>query len=330
MLKALIIGLGSIGRRHLQILAQMDDGKIICCRSGKGRVVPGFDAKHGVKTVNNLNQAIAEKPDFAIIANPTSLHVETALSLASAGIPFLIEKPVSDRLEGLDSLQRTVSEQSIPVMVSFQLRHHPGYKQLLQMINSGEIGKPLSLQGYVGQYLPEWRPNEDYRQSYSAKKDLGGGVILDLCHEIDIAISILGNVNKVSCLCDHYSDLQIETEDMADITMEHTSKTLSHVHLNYLERGYEWVTKVMGTLGTVIWDYRRGYVKIIRADSTSRRWNDPNGFERDWLFREQLKQWLEVLDGKTVPAVNLVEGIAVTKVALAAKRSSQEKRHIEV
>ena len=158
----------------------MVDCEILCWRSGKGRVAPGFDDKFGIKTVNNLNQAVAEKPDFAIISNPTHLHVDTALDLARASIPFLIEKPVSDRLEGLDSLKKTILEKNLPVMVGFQLRHHPGYKQFVRLISSGEIGRPLSLQGYVGQYLPDWRPDDDYRESYSAKKELGGGVILDL------------------------------------------------------------------------------------------------------------------------------------------------------
>ena len=329
-MKALIIGMGSIGRRHLRLLRELIDVEILCFRSGKGRVVPGFDNNYRFKTVDNLDQAIGERPDFAIIASPTSLHVENALTLARASIPFLIEKPVSDRLEGLDILKKTVLEKNLPVIVGFQLRHHPGYKQLLQLINSGEIGTPLSFHGYVGQYLPDWRPEEDYRMSYSAKRDLGGGVILDLCHEIDIAISIFGQVVRVSSFCDHYSDLEIETEDMADIIMEHQGRRLSHVHLNYLERQYEWVTRIMGSLGTVIWDYGRGYVEIIRPDGTTGRWNDPDGLERDWLFREQLKQWLEILDGKNVPAVSLDDGIIVTRVALAAKLSSEEKRHIEL
>ena len=329
-MKALFIGLGSIGRRHLRLLAEIVDVKALWCRSKKGRIEQGFVDKYRIEVFDNLDQAIAEKPDFGIIANPTAVHVETALGLARAGIPFLIEKPVSDRLEGLDKLKKTVSEKNLPVMVGFQLRYHPGYKQLLYLINSGEIGSPMSLQGYVGQYLPDWRPDCDYRQSYSASKALGGGVILDLCHEIDIAISILGKVIQVSCLCDHYSELEIESEDIADIIMEHQGRRLSHLHMNYLERHYEWVTRVMGTLGTVIWDYGRGYVELIRADGTIQRWNDPDGFERDWLFRDQLRQWLGVLDGRGCPEANLEDGINVTRVALAAKRSSQEKRHIKL
>jgi predicted dehydrogenase len=308
----------------------MAEVEVLWYRSGKGRSGQAPDEMYGMRVFENLDQAIAEEPDFGIIANPTSLHVSTALCLAKAGIPFLIEKPVSDRLEGLDELKQTVSEENLPVMVGFQLRYHPGYKQLLHLISSGQIGDPMNLQGHVGQYLPEWRPDGDYRQSYSASKDMGGGVILDLCHEIDVAISILGDVVRVCCLCDHYSELQIESEDMAEIIMDHQGRRLSHLHLNYLERNYNWVTRVMGTLGTVVWDYGRGYVELTRFDGTTQRWSDPDGFDRDCLFRDQLRQWLGVLDGAVQPEANLENGIDATRVALAAKCSSRERRHVEL
>ena len=329
-MKALLIGLGSIGQRHIRLFKEIADIKILCLRSGKGQDLREFKERYEIETFDKIGQAISRNPDFAIITNPTALHVDAALPLAQANIPFFIEKPVSDRLEGMDTLYRIVQDKGLPVMVGFQLRFHPGFKKLIQLVNSGEIGRPMSLQGYTGQYLPDWRPGNDYRQSYSAKKDMGGGVILDLCHEIDIAISVLGPVNKVSCVCDRYSDLKIETEDMAEIIMDHQNKRLSHIHLNYLERGYERFTRVMGTLGTVIWDYGRGYVEIIRSDGSIERWDDPDGFERDWLFRDQLKQWLDVLSGRATPEVNLEDGINVTRVALAAKRSSNENRHIEL
>ena len=325
-----MVGLGSIGNRHIRVLENMIPVKIDCYRSGKGTAHKMSSGQPEIEHSHNMDECIGKKPDFGIIANPTVFHLETALKFAHAGIPFLIEKPVSDRYEGLQSLQKIVLEREIPVLVGFQMRYHPGFRRLSAIIDSGEIGRPLSLQGYVGQYLPDWQPKEDYRKKYSARKDLGGGVILDLCHEIDIAMAIMGEVVRVSCICDHYSDLEIETEDMADISMEHKNRGISHIHLNYLERGYEWVTRVMGTNGTATWDCGRGYVEIVRSDGTSERWNDPHGFERDWLFRDQLINWLKVLDGKDTPEIDLVDGINVTRVALAAKRSSEQSRHIEL
>ena len=329
-MKALFVGLGSIGRRHLRLLRELTEVEILWCRSGQGASGAEWAKDNQIKMFEDLSRAMDEGPDFAVISNPTSLHVETAITLAPKGIPLLIEKPLSDRMEGLDILKGIVEEKSLPVMVGFQLRHHPGFQFLLELLRNGDLGKPLSLQGYVGQYLPDWRPSVDYQKCYSARKDLGGGVILDLCHEIDIAVSILGKVHKVSCFCDHYSDLRIETEDMAEITMEHQDGGLSHLHLDYVEKGYEWATRVLCSAGTVTWDCGKGYVEWKRADGRVQRKEDPGDFNRDSLFREQLRHWLRVLDGKTAPSANLAEGIFVTEVALAAKRSSREKRHIEL
>ncbi len=324
-MKVLFIGLGSIGIRHLKNLNKIDKFRFIHFRSGLSN--PHSYNNETINTFYNLEDAINDRPDFAIISNPTALHLETALNLSRNNIPFLIEKPVSDRIEGLDELQKIVNEKKLSVMVGFQMRQHPSFKKMLDIVQSGKIGTPVSIHGYVGQYLPDWRVSQDYRKSYSASKEMGGGVIFDLCHEIDIAVSLFGKAKKVSCICGHYSDLEIETEDLADITIEHENKT-SHIHLNYIERGYEWSTRVTGTEGTVIWNYGEGYTQLVCADGSKEHWDDPEGFNRDWLFRKQLEVWLKVLKGEESPTVTLTEGIHVTQIAIAAKQSSEESRHI--
>ncbi len=140
----------------------------------------------------------------------------------------------------------------------------------------------------------------------------------------------MGKVKKVSCLCNHCSELRIETEDIADISLEHEDGRLSHIHLNYLERGYEWVTRVLGTSGSALWDYGRGHVEWKRIDGSIEQKEVPSHLDRDSLFCDQLRHWLHVLNGTAVPYPDLTDGITVTEVALAAKRSSIEKRHIEL
>src|SRR3990167_2736070 len=174
-MKVLLIGLGSAGRRHQKLLREITPVQILAFRSGNGESLPS-EITAGVQTCHELSAAIRQKPDFAVISNPTVLHVETALKLAKAGIPFLIEKPVSDSLENLDLLETTVREKNLPVMVGFQLRFHPGYKKMAEIVGSGAVGKPLHLSGYIGQYLPDWRPHSNqYQECYSAIKELGGG-----------------------------------------------------------------------------------------------------------------------------------------------------------
>jgi len=209
-------------------------------------------------------------------------------------------------------------------MVGFQLRFHPGYRRLMEIIRSGRIGRVLHLHGYVGQYLPDWRPGRDYRTGYSAQRSLGGGVVLDLCHEIDLALSIQGTVDRVACLAGRFSDLAIDTEDMADLVLRHQDRALSVIHLNYLERVYVWTTRVTGELGSAVWDYGQGFLELQLADGTRERWENPAGFDRDTLFREQMRRWLEVLDGQAAPEVDLRQGIYVTRVALAARAAAEE------
>ena len=270
------------------------------------------------------------EPDFAIIANPTACHLETAIALANAGIPFLMEKPVADSLEGLDQLALVVKERCLPVMVGFQMRYHPTFKKLQSIKVAGEIGRPLSLRGHVGQYLPDWRPDSDYRQGYSARRELGGGVIGDLCHEIDIALQVMGPVDRVTSISGRISDLDIDTEDVAEIVLQHEAGNISNIHLNYVERGYRWQTRIVGSKGNLHWDYAGGYLRFESADGSIRKFEDSPDFIRDDLFRAQLRTWLAVVTGRAEPVATLEQGIDVTRVCCAAKQSSAEGRHIKL
>lgn len=327
----LVVGLGSIGRRHLKALVEKTKPKVIRLLSHKpGDERVGEDSPFAAENVRNWDDALAARPEFAIVANPTACHVETASRLTQHDIPFMLEKPVSNRIEGLDSLRRQVHEKALPVQVGFQLRQHPGYSRFIDVVKSGRIGRPLSLRGHVGQYLPEWRSEGDYRRNYSADREMGGGVIFDLCHEIDVAISALGAVKKVTCVCGHYSDLEINSEDIAELILEHVSGGISQIHLNYLEPRYRWTTSVLGTDGEVTWDYGWGYVALSRRDGAEEKWLDPRGFERDDLFRLQMQQWLDVLAGKGAPAVDLDAGVEVTKVAIAAHESAARGKRVTI
>lgn len=329
-MKVLFIGLGSIGSRHLRLLRQMTPCQILHYQSGGKKERPP-EAGAGVVLFDDLNEAaIKGKPDFAVISNPTALHAKTALTLAQTGIPFLLEKPVSHSLEHLTELSAMVQNKKLPVMIGFQLRHHPGFQRLAEFIKGGAIGRPVSLQGYVGQYLPFWRPETDYRLSYSSKTEMGGGVILDLCHEIDVALSIMGSASRVSCVAGHYSDLETDAEDCAEITLEHGDRKVSHLHLNCIERGYQWWTKVVGTEGSILWDYGNGFTEVTSANGERRRFEDPKECDRDFLFSAQLASWLKLLRGETEAVATLDEGIEVTRVAVAAKQAAREGRAVRL
>lgn len=169
----LIVGLGSIGRRHLACLREISpDAEITVWRQyhRDGAVPDGAD-----HVVLDLESALACKPGCAIVANPAPFHLETAIALAEAGVHLLVEKPLSDSIRDVDRLLSLCESKGLVLAVAYVLRNHEGLKVFRQAVQCGEIGRVLSFRAEVGQYLPDWRPGGDYRNNVSARKELGGG-----------------------------------------------------------------------------------------------------------------------------------------------------------
>ena len=179
-MKFMIAGLGSIGRRHLRHLEALGVKEILLYRTHRATLPDDDLAPYPVET--DLDAALAAKPDAVVVSNPTALHMEVAIPAAEQGCHILLEKPVSHTMEGLNVLQRAAAESGARILVGFQFRYHPALRKIVQVLSSGEVGKPVSFRAHWGEYLPAWHPWEDYRKSYSARKDLGGGVILTLTH----------------------------------------------------------------------------------------------------------------------------------------------------
>ncbi|MCF8033686.1 MAG: Gfo/Idh/MocA family oxidoreductase [Desulfarculaceae bacterium] len=330
-MKALFIGLGSAGRRHLRLLMELEpSAEVAALRSGAGMAgVPELAACSG-RSLSQWDEALDWKPDFAVIANPTSLHLDAATKLAQAGVPFLLEKPVAAAQDGLDELAELARAKSLPVLVGLQLRHHPAYAQLQAWLAEGALGRPLSLSASVGQWLPDWRPGADYRASQTARPELGGGVVLELVHELDLALALMGPAKSVSCATGNFSSLEMAAEDLAEIVCTHQPPALSRVHLDCIRRGYYRSLEIFGEQGEAVWDYGQGWLELRRPGQDTVRIEDPPDWERDQMFRKQMAHWLTVLAGQEEPAVGLDQGIAATRLALAAKRAAQEQRTVEL
>ncbi|HEC14314.1 MAG TPA: Gfo/Idh/MocA family oxidoreductase, partial [Rhodospirillales bacterium] len=186
--KLLIVGLGSIGRRHVAVARELEPGMEIMALRRAG------SACGDVVVFTSLDEALNARPDAVIIANPAPLHVATAQAFVEAGKHVLIEKPLSDRLDGIDKLLASSRRRGTVLQVGYCLRFHPSLIAMKQAVAEGRIGRILSLRAEVGHYLPDWRPGSDYRSAVSARRDLGGGVLLELSHEIDLARWLAGEV----------------------------------------------------------------------------------------------------------------------------------------
>ena len=177
-MKFLIVGFGSIGRRHFQNLLTLGEKDIVLLRSLKSTI--NTDELKDFLVVNQTGRGFIVKPDAVILANPTALHLDVAIPAAKSGCHLFFEKPISDSMKDIDALFDAVRVGGGKAVTGFQFRFHPGLQKIKTLIKNNEIGEVISARAHWGEYLPSWHPWEDHRKSYSAKKELGGGVILTL------------------------------------------------------------------------------------------------------------------------------------------------------
>ena len=322
----LLIGSGSIGRRHLANLRHAVPGAAVTLlrRPGAGSLDPAVAAAVD-RVTDHMDDALQPLPELAVVAGPASTHVAHALALADAGVPMLIEKPLSVDLAGCHELAAICRANAVPVVVGYTLRHHPGFIELQGMLDSGAVGRPMFLRAEVGQYLPDWRPEVDYRTTVTASRSLGGGPLLELSHELDLARALLGMPVSVSAHLARVGDLAIDTEDTADLILRHASRqtgrpAVSSIHLDILQRPLRRELRLTGTEGTLQLDLAAGTLHRIATDGSASAVPFRAPAERNELYLAELMDLLAAIDGRT-PRVGLVDGIATMQIIDAARRS---------
>jgi predicted dehydrogenase len=324
-MKILIAGLGSIGRRHLRNLQALGQQDILLYRTHHSTLTDGELAGFPVET--NLEAALEQQPDAVIVSNPTALHLHVAQPAAERGIHLFLEKPISHNLAGIAEFRQAVQRGGSRVLVGYQFRFHPGLRRVKVLLEDGALGEPLSVRAHWGEYLPGWHPWEDYRQSYSARPDLGGGVILTLSHPLDYLRSLLGEVESLWAFTSNHSDLDILVEDTAEIGLQFANGVVGSVHLDYIQRPAAHWLEVIGTHGTLRWEYASGGVRLFRAgDEDWQHFPAPPGFERNQLFLKQMRHFLALVGDGIETVCSLQDGIRALELALAAHTSARESR----
>ncbi len=278
-----------------------------------------------------LQQALDEKPDAVIVANITSAHLDVAIPAARQGCHILIEKPISHSLTGLEDFQAAIKEGGSKVLVGFQFRFHPCFLQIHRWIKEGAIGRPLSARAHYGDYMPGWHPWEDYRTTYSADPGMGGGAVLTLCHPIDYLRWLLGEVENVFAFTGNIASLGIPSEDVAEILLQFGNGAVGSVHLDYYQRPPSYRFEIIGTDGSVQWDHSDNFARLFRANTGC--WemiSAPSGFERNDLFKDEIRHFINMIKRNEEPIIPLQDGIQVLRIALAALESSARKRPIQL
>lgn len=323
-MRFLIAGYGSIGRRHLRNLIALGENDIVLLRSHKS-TLPDEEVKD-IPVETTIGAALSHHPDGVIIANPTALHLDAAIPAADAGCAVFMEKPISDSYERLPELRKALSRNGGRFQMGFQFRFHPGLLKAKQLITEGAIGSPLSFRAEWGEYLPGWHPWEDYRASYSARKDLGGGVLLTLSHPLDYVRWLFGDPCWIWGMNGKISDLELDTDDIAEIGMQMDSGVTGSIHLDYYSRPVKNCLEVVGTEGRLVCGNLDGIVKLSAPDREEEIFVPEPAYDRNDMFINEMKRFIAVTAGEAAPSCTLEDGIAAQRMVELIRRSWSEKR----
>jgi predicted dehydrogenase len=324
----MICGVGSVGQRHLKNLVALGIEDLVLYRTGKG-TLSDDEFKH-LPTESHLETAIDRwQPQAVVISNPTSLHVEVALAVVNAGSSVLLEKPISHSMENVDDLQKVVADGSVRILVGYQYRFHKGFQKVKSLLNEGAIGDLLNARVVWGEYLPGWHPWEDYRRSYSAQKQFGGGVVLTLSHPFDYLRWMLGEVVSVTAETTQTGQLELDVEDSADIILRFSSRATAQIHLDYLQKPGIHRFELVGTGGKIRWDNTDGRVQLLNTEGDQLFPSLKSEVDdRNQMFLDEMAHFIEVVRGTAAPECTLEDGIRALEIALAVKQSSMQGERI--
>jgi len=323
--KILIVGLGSIGRRHLSIArALLPDAEIQVLRRERASI----ESALGVTEVSSLDEAKGFLPEIIVICNAASEHINTALKFIQSSASIFIEKPISDSTRGIVRLISDFETTSRILMVGYNLRYLKSLQEFRRHVSEGLIGKPLSIRCEVGQYLPSWRPKKDYRESVSAKRELGGGVLLELSHEIDYLRWIFGEVDWVRATLLRQSALEINVEDTVHLTIGFENITagrqlVATLNMDFISHDTRRSCTAIGSKGSLHWDGILGEVSIFRAGQKTWQtlFTNDNGIEETYTL--EWHELIKAIEEKRSPAVTGEDGLRVLEIIEAARLSGE-------
>lgn len=323
--RILIAGFGSIGRRHFRIAREaMPEAEIKVLRhkrptdGSETAVAPG-------DMLYDPAEAVAFAPQLSVVATPAPFHRGIADTLLRAGSHVLIEKPLADVGEGLDDLVALARDRRLFLQTGYNLRYLPSLRRFRDFVGAGKVGEILSIRCEVGQYLPDWRPEQDYRDTVSANRTLGGGVLLELSHEIDYLRWIFGEINWVQAFLGRQSRLEIDVEDIAHLILGFDGsgmRPVASVSLDFIRRDTTRCCVVIGDRGSLRWDGVSGSVDFY--DTGARKWEQLFAHmpERDFAYREQFKDVLARIEARSAPLTSGEDGHAVVRVLEAVRASA--------
>lgn len=317
--RLLVIGVGSIGERHLRCFQTTGRAELCLCEPGE-ELRKSVAGRYGVsKAYASLDEALNDTPrafDAAVICAPSHLHIPMARQLAERGIHLFIEKPLSTSLEGIDELMRTIEEKRLTAAVAYTYRSHPALRSMRQAIAEGRFGKPVQLVSVWGQHFPKYRPA--YRQIYYTKRETGGGAIQDvLTHAVNAGEFLVGPVDRVMADAAHQVLEGVDVEDTVHVICRQGGNVMGCYSLNQHQAPNESSITVICEKGTARFELHNARWLSMVEPGTEWKVEFQFSMERDDIFVHQAGLFMDALEGKSPPACSVADGLQTLRVNMA-------------
>ena len=316
-MNVLVVGYGSIGKRHIRNLLNLASVKEINVYT---KIKDGLDDASKQKvtfidaSINDLASVTDQyKFDFAIIANETYKHIDTAIILAQRGIHLFIEKPLTHNYEKVVLLEEIIGKNGIKVLIAYNLRYLPVIQYIKKQLSQEVLGNLYFAQIEVGQFLPSWRATVDYTDCYSSKSEYGGGVALDLSHEVDYMRFLFGEPAFWKTMKSKASNLAINCEDIFEGMYKYKKGFICHIHMDYLQLKAKRQIRIVGSQGQITCNLIDKWIDVVTTDHKTRL-TDDYLFATEDTYKTELKRFIEAIKSDEAVDVSIDDGIKVLEL----------------
>lgn len=319
----LVVGSGSVGKRHMRNLASLGC-RISAMDPRQDRLDEAAAETELVSSYTTLDRAMADVSSFdgVVIGSPPSVHVDQCVALAEKGVPILLEKPVSPDLDGARRLGSALDETGCPLLLGYTYRWWEPLGEFRDAIGDGRIGRPYHARFVMSAHLADWHPWERYQDFFMASKALGGGALLDESHFIDLMLWFFGMPENLFARVEKLSSLEIDTDDNVDVLAFYPDNLRVSIHLDLYGRPHEKYISVTGDDGTIEWSFDPN--RIRWSSKAEHVWEEKSyGFERNDMFVNVAREFLDLLDGKRDLTCAIGDGIRALEVIEACRESTE-------
>jgi predicted dehydrogenase len=325
-MNCLIIGGGSIGKRHIRNLQQLGYTNIACLKRSYDSV---FETENKVKVITAPEAVDSFKPDVVFICTPTSLHTEGIAIAARSNAAIFMEKPLIHNEQALKEATALLQNYPQTFFIGFMLRYHPMIKEIQSLLWQHTLGAVYCARFEFGSYLPYWHPWEDHTTGYAARKELGGGVINTITHEMDLVLSLFGIPETISCTAANFGKLNIDVEEIAEAVFAYPDKLVT-IHVDYLQKDYDRQIKILCDEGSIVWNWHENRI-AIKKHNEEIRYFELKDFDVNQLYLDELIDFMALAaNKKTHHPLDFNYAVENTKMLLHMHASVETGRKVEI